>query len=85
MSIEIAGWPGRNLFKRVEWAYATSDNARRFGFDRQGCWVVETVERSRCAGGGQMPPCAIAGFATREEAKGFAEGIQDMPWDRLTR
>ncbi len=64
------------MTKRIEWSYATSPNADRFGF-RNGCWTVETVR-------GHNPSIAIAGFTTIEEAEAYAAKMP-IEWNRLTR
>jgi hypothetical protein len=68
--------PGTNIAKTVEWAYPTSDCAKNFGFERTGCW---TVQRSYSHPEVSVPPEAIAGFKTREEALAAARLI-DLPW-----
>lgn len=63
-------------YKLVEWAYPTSDNAKRFGFPK-GCWVYEEVVPS--ASGESLITLGIAGFATEEEAINAAEKSV-LPW-----
>ena len=55
--------------KQICWAYKTSPNAERFGFVMTGCYIVQTVSSPK------WMPRAIAGFATFDEAKTFAEGL----------
>lgn len=55
--------------KLVEWAYPTSDNARKFGFAKTGCWTVETQI-------GIEPPKALAGYVDRQSALKHAVSLQ---------
>lgn len=56
-------------YKSVEWAYPTSDNARRFGFVKSGCWTVETSAAGK-------PPKALAGYAQKADALAHAKTIE---------
>ena len=47
--------------KAIGFAYPSSPDAKRFGFSKSGCWVVETSR-------GANPPEALSGHATREAA-----------------
>lgn len=65
--------------KRVEWSYATSINAERFGFGQSGCFTVATVKYTPT----MRPPKPLAGFATLNEARAYAESLPQQ-WDNLT-
>lgn len=58
-------------YKTVEWSYATSTNAKRFGFYRTGCY---TVSLTREQGGS---PKALASFAKREDAVKLAQTLPE--------
>lgn len=63
------------VYKSIEWAYATSDNARAFGFYECGCWTVQLQE-------GQGAPRAIAGYKERSEAVAYALTLPNE-WSEL--
>ena len=58
--------------KFISWSYPTSDNAKKFGFYKTGCWTVETTTDNK-------PPIAIAGYATKEEAKDHYNSLPYSP------
>ncbi len=62
-------------FKQVSFSYPTSINSDKFGFHKTGCYVVQLVK-------GIMPPKAIAGFETREQAIAFAAALPNR-WSNL--
>lgn len=66
--------------KTVEWSYATSDNAKRFGFYKTGCYTVDLRLRSGGRIEGETP---LAGFATKSEALQYANGLK-YEWCPLT-
>jgi hypothetical protein len=63
--------------KRIEYAYASSPSAVRFGFGKRGCYTVEIVD-------GIKPPQVICGYNTLVEARAAAERLSE-PWDKLTK
>lgn len=58
--------------KLVEYAYPTSDNATRFGFN-DGCYTVEVWNRTT------LLPTALSGHKTRDQAIEYAKLIA-LPW-----
>ena len=65
-------------YKRVDYAYATSPDAAKFGFSKTGCFTVDLVPRD-C-----KPAKAIAGYATPAEARAHADKLT-QPYHRLTK
>ena len=47
--------------KEVGYSYASSENAKRFGFAKTGCYTVSTIK-------GTNPPVAVSGHATSGDA-----------------
>ncbi len=68
--------PDTTVFKSVGWSYPTSSNAKKFGFQKTGCW---TVSREYSHDTKSIPPDALAGFASREEALAAARKME-LPW-----
>ena len=58
------------IYKTVEFSYPTSSNAKKMGFNKTGCWTVET----RKAGGVGK---AIKGFLAKDEAISYAENMEN--------
>ena len=58
------------IYKSVEFSYPTSSNAKKMGFNKTGCWTVETRESGKAGK-------AIKGFLTREEAISHAETMKN--------
>lgn len=63
----------RNRVKSVEWAFPSSDTAKRFGKARTGCWIVQV-------GNAGEPLEAITGHSEREAALRHAHAL-GIDWD----
>ena len=63
-------------FKAIEFAYPSSTNAKKYGFENVGCYIVDTID-------GKTIPQVLGAFATVAEAEKFAEGI-DLPFHRFS-
>lgn len=63
-------------YKLVEWSYPSSDNAKRFGFAKTGCYTLHTAN-------GELVPFdghkTVSGHATLAEAKKAGEAFP-YPW-----
>lgn len=60
--------------KTIEWAYPSSDFAKKFGFCNEGCWVVEIRQ-------GLNPPKGISGHGSKLNAFLAAEKLPN-PWNK---
>lgn len=66
----------------LEWALPGSIDARRFGWGKQGCWVVdEVVTRD----GVQNTLQARAGFLTKEGAQSYLDNMKLKSHDTHTQ
>ena len=57
--------------KSVGYAFPTSSNAARFGFDKQGCYIVALGSEGTILD-------AVAGFETLQSAKDFAATLPQL-------
>lgn len=57
-----------NMMYQIEWSYPSSTNAKTFGFYDQGCYTVSKTDNIK-------PPKGLAGFATIEQARAYAETL----------
>lgn len=65
--------------KAISWAYPTSPNAKRFGYNYTGCYTVG-LGRANLAG---KPHKALKAFTTWDAAKVYADSLAE-PWDKYT-
>lgn len=63
--------------KQVNHAYPTSDIAKRYGFPKLGCWIVETGLGSYTP----WPKKIVSVWPTEREAITRAHQI-DLPWSK---
>lgn len=71
--VRIANESKPQRVKSVEWAYPSSDTAKRFGKGRTGCWVLQV-------GNAGEPLEAITAHAERESALQHAHNLA-IEWD----
>lgn len=65
--------------KIVNFSYPTSPNAVRFGFGAAGCWTLSLNYTHATT---LIPPRAVSGHATRDEALAAGRARQE-PWNPL--
>lgn len=61
--------------KSIAYAYPSSPNAAKLGFNKTGCYTVEVLDAKTRASQ------SLAGFATFDEAEVWADGLK-QPFDR---
>lgn len=73
--VRIAVEAKKSRVKSVEWAYPSSDTAKRFGKTRTGCWTVQV-------GNAGEPMEAITAHAERDSALRHAHALA-CEWDSM--
>lgn len=67
-------------YKLVEWSYPTSDNAKRFGFYKTGCYTLHIANNAFVPFDGHK---TVAGFKTIAEAKAMGNTqYPQFPWHK---
>lgn len=61
--------------KTIEWAYPSSDFARKFGFYNEGCWTILIKQ-------GINPPKGVSGHKSKLDAFIAAQKL-DNPWNKV--